>query len=45
MFTKKTIFQADLANKTVLVRADFNVPINDLGVITDDTAYAKLCPR
>ena len=35
MFTKKTVRDIDLRNKTVLLRADYNVPIKD-GVITDD---------
>lgn len=35
MFTKKTINDIDVAGKRVLVRADYNVPL-DNGVITDD---------
>jgi len=36
MFTKKTIRDIDLKDKRVLMRADYNVPISDDGVITDD---------
>lgn len=35
MFSKKTIRDIDLKNKTILVRTDYNVPIKDK-VITDD---------
>jgi phosphoglycerate kinase len=35
MFTKKTIFDIDLTGKTVLMRADYNVPIEH-GRILDD---------
>ena len=35
MFTKKTIKDIDLSGKTVLLRADYNVPVKD-GKITDD---------
>lgn len=35
MFTKKTIFDVDLAGKTVLMRADYNVPVQG-GRILDD---------
>jgi phosphoglycerate kinase len=35
MFVKKTIRDIDLQGKRVLMRADYNVPLND-GVITDD---------
>lgn len=35
MFTKKTIRDIDLAGKTVLMRADYNVPVEN-GKITDD---------
>jgi len=35
-FTKKTINDIDLSGKRVLLRADYNVPLNDQGEITDD---------
>ncbi|MBA4417855.1 MAG: phosphoglycerate kinase [Syntrophus sp. (in: bacteria)] len=35
--TMKSIDQVDLENKRVLIRVDFNVPIDDQGNITDDT--------
>jgi phosphoglycerate kinase len=33
----KSIDQIDLKGKRVLIRVDFNVPVDDKGVITDDT--------
>jgi 3-phosphoglycerate kinase len=36
MFTKKTINDIDLQGKRVLMRADYNVPLNDDGTIGDD---------
>lgn len=36
MFTKKTIKDVDLGGKTVLLRADYNVPLDASGEITDD---------
>ncbi len=33
---KKTIAQIDVAGKKVLMRVDFNVPLDDQGQITDD---------
>ncbi|HSW79981.1 MAG TPA: phosphoglycerate kinase [Candidatus Saccharimonadales bacterium] len=36
MFTKKTIRDIDLHGKRVLLRADYNVPVDDKGNITDD---------
>lgn len=43
MFTKKTVRDIDLANKTVLMRADYNVPIEH-GQITDDYRIQKSLP-
>lgn len=43
MFTKKTVRDIDLANKTVLMRADFNVPIEH-GAITDDYRIQRSLP-
>ena len=34
---KKTIRDFDLNNKKVIIRVDFNVPLDDHGIITDDT--------
>lgn len=36
MFTKKTVHDIDLHDKRVLLRADYNVPVDDNGQITDD---------
>jgi 3-phosphoglycerate kinase len=43
MFTKKTIRDIDLHGKKVLLRADYNVPLND-GKITDDYRIQKSLP-
>lgn len=43
MFTKKTIRDIDLQGKTVLLRADYNVPLDD-GVITDDYRIQQSLP-
>jgi 3-phosphoglycerate kinase len=43
-YKKKTILDADLAGKKVLVRCDFNVPTNDEGIITDDGRIVKTLP-
>jgi 3-phosphoglycerate kinase len=43
MFTKKTIRDLDLHGKTVLLRADYNVPLKD-GKITDDYRIKQSLP-
>jgi phosphoglycerate kinase len=43
MFTKQTIRDIDVTGKTVLLRADYNVPLKD-GVITDDYRIKQSLP-
>lgn len=43
-FTKKTIRDIDVQGKKVLLRADYNVPLNDRGEITDDYRLQQSLP-
>ncbi|HEX3568500.1 MAG TPA: phosphoglycerate kinase [Candidatus Saccharimonadales bacterium] len=44
MFTKKTIHDVDVHGKTVLLRADYNVPLDATGAITDDFRIKQSVP-
>lgn len=44
MFTKKTIKDIDLEGKKVLVRVDYNVPLNDDGSIGDEYRVKQSLP-
>ncbi len=44
MINKKTLKDIDVKNKKVLVRVDYNVPINDKGEITDDIRIRSSIP-
>ncbi len=44
MFTKKTIRDIDVQGKRVLLRADYNVPVNGDGTITDDYRIKQSIP-
>ena len=43
-FTKQTIDQVDLRNKRVLIRVDFNVPLDETSHITDDSRIRAALP-
>lgn len=44
MFTKQTINDVDITGKQVLLRADYNVPLDEHGVITSDFRIKQSIP-
>ena len=42
--TKKTIDQIDLRGKRIIIRVDFNVPLDDALQITDDSRIRAALP-
>ncbi|HKR81404.1 MAG TPA: phosphoglycerate kinase [Candidatus Saccharimonadales bacterium] len=44
MFTKKTMHDIEVSGKRVLLRADYNVPLNDDGTIADDYRLQQSLP-
>ena len=44
MLNKKSIEDLNVSGKRVLVRCDFNVPMNDKGEITDDRRIRSALP-
>lgn len=44
MFNKKTIEDINVANKRVLVRVDYNVPLDSNGNVTDNTRIRLSLP-
>lgn len=44
MFSKLTVRDLDLAEKMVLVRVDFNAPLDETGKITDDSRIVAALP-
>ncbi len=44
MFTKKTVRDINLKGKQVLLRADYNVPVDDYGRITDNYRITQSLP-
>lgn len=43
-FYKKTLKDINVSNKAVLLRADYNVPVNEHGIITDDYRVTQSLP-